>query len=95
MGFKDATDLKEGVESLAQSHDLGVKSGKLLVVYSKLYNQLLHDPMTGKPIVSRHRAFLEPIAKEFKGEILDIFTATNRILKKHRNGKPIDPQQPV
>jgi len=83
MGFK-AAPVPNAAESLAESH--GLRPSKLLVLWSHKHKTVLHDPMTGKPVASRHKSFLEPIAKEYHCEIIDLKTALARILKYQQNG---------
>lgn len=74
------TKTKESFEALAVVNDLTLD--KIYLVYSRKRHSVLHDPMTNKPVHSRHRNYLEEIAKQFKGEIVTAREALKR-LEKH------------
>lgn len=90
LGFGKA-EVEEAFDKVAQGNE--ISASKLYFVYSEEFNQVLHDPMTGKPVHSRNRNVLREAAKEFKGKIVDGKTAIRLILK--HGPKQIPPSTPV
>lgn len=91
LGFGKKEELTHQLDLIAIGNDLSL--AKIYFVYSELHNQVLHDPMTGKPVHSRHRDTLREAAKEFNGKILDGKSVIREILK--HGPKQIPPNTPV
>lgn len=84
LGFKAAPPAPETADTLSLQNDLPKK--KILVLWNQRHKNVLHDPMTGQPVHSRHKNFLEPIAKEYHCEIINLDEALKRLLKYHGHG---------
>lgn len=88
LGFGDKAKIEGFFDAIALGNDLTLK--KIYFVYSETFNQVLHDPMTGKPVHSRHRKVLLDAAKEFQGKVLDGKTVIRLLLKHGPKSIPPD-----